>query len=116
MTVTPLFDRGTAIERRPLYLFNQVGDGNVSRATFGAIEHRATAKDAQPITENVQAFHRAMITTIKDEAMGIDKGCRPHPRWVAPGYGTGGRTGGTENTFRALLIACSLLWRLGDAR
>ena len=43
---TPLIASCTAIEGCPLDLLDQVGDRDISRAAFRAVEHRAAAKDS----------------------------------------------------------------------
>ncbi len=77
MDFITLFTCGTAIEHPTLHLLNQIGDRNTPRTAFGAVEHGAAAKDAQPVTENGQAQRCTPVTTIEEKAVRIDNGSRP---------------------------------------
>src|SRR5579871_4057971 len=54
--VCRLFGVCIAVDERALDFFDGVGHVDAARAGFGAVEDRAAAPDAHPITQDVQAF------------------------------------------------------------
>lgn len=79
-----LFHLIIAIDNRSFHLFNQVSDRDTTWAGIGAIKNGPAAPDAIAITENLQAFGRALVTAIKDKTMGIDNGRRADPVGISP--------------------------------
>src|SRR5579885_1541904 len=107
-----LLNLGTAIERGPLHLCNQLCHRDAAWTAFRTIEDGAAAKDPQPIAEYLQACGGALVTAIKEKAMGIDNGRRTDPLPVAPDHRARTGAAGAQDTFSALIKPHALLWGL----
>src|SRR3989442_14226882 len=79
-----LFSSGIVIDDRSFYLLDQVGYGDTTGASIGAVEACAATPHALALSQDGQAFLGTLIATIEDEAVRIHDRGRPDPVGIAP--------------------------------
>ncbi len=92
-----------------LDLADGLGDLDIARAGFGAVEDGVAAEDAELVVEDLQALGGALVAAVEDEAVGVDDGRRADVLLVRPEGGAGGGAGGAQDALGGVIEALALL-------
>src|SRR5439155_6202263 len=105
MLCAPGFTLQLAVEQRLLDLADGPRHVDPARARLDAIEDGAAAPHALGGIQNLQPFLCALVTAVKNEAMGVDDRRGPHVIRVGPERRARSRTRSAKDAPRGFIVS-----------